>query len=183
MPSNAPDYERFVSLLARHESSVRSFASMLLASADGLDDVVQETALECWRKFDTFQPESRETENIEFVRWACVIAKFKVLSWQRNKARDRLVFRDGVIEALAAEATGLTAESELRRRAVENCLQELPQQHRILLLSVYAPGESVARIARETGQKARRLYSTLNRLRGLIQSCVTERLTEEPRHA
>lgn len=186
MASKVPDdecYEHFVGLLARHESAVRSFVSVLLPTADGIDDVVQETALECWRKFDSFQPESDQTENVEFVRWACVIAKFKVLSWKRDQARDRLVFRDSVIEALAAEATDLAAECEQRRRAVEACLQELPQHHRVLVLSVYAPGESVARIARETGQQARRLYSTLNRLRDLIQSCVSERLTEEPRHA
>jgi RNA polymerase sigma-70 factor, ECF subfamily len=172
-------YSQFVALIARHDQSIRRFVRSLLPSQEGVDDVVQETALECWRKFSDFAPATPENAVDEFVRWACVIARFKALSWQRDLARDRLIFREGVIEALAAVAMDGLDQQESERRAVENCLQTMPDDQRRLVLSVHSPGESIAKIAAETGQKARRLYSRINVLRNLLLDCVRQRLAGE----
>tara|TARA_R110002072_G_scaffold303069_2_gene492746 strand:+ start:95748 stop:96332 length:585 start_codon:yes stop_codon:yes gene_type:complete len=172
-------YSQFVALIARHDQSIRRFVRSLLPSQEGVDDVVQETALECWKKFSDFAPATPENAVDEFVRWACVIARFKALSWQRDRARDRLIFREGVIEALAAAAMDSLDRQESERRAVENCLQTMPDDQRQLVLSVHSPGESIAKIAAETGQKARRLYSRINVLRNLLLDCVQQRLAGE----
>jgi RNA polymerase sigma-70 factor (ECF subfamily) len=172
-------YAEFVSLLARRDYAIRRFVRSLLPSRDGVDDVMQETALECWKKFDDFQPVDAESAADEFVRWACVIARFKTLSWQRDNARDRLVFRDEVIEKLAESATESLNRHDDERRAIETCLQKLPVDQQRLVLSVHSPGESIARIARETGQEARRLYSRINALRVVLLECVERRLAGE----
>ncbi|MGZ0174698.1 MAG: sigma-70 family RNA polymerase sigma factor [Planctomycetales bacterium] len=151
----------------------------LLPSREGVDDVVQETALECWKKFSDFTPATDEDAVDEFVRWACVIARFKALSWQRDRSRDRLVFREGVIEVLAAAAMDGLDRQESERQAVETCLQTMEDDQRRLVLSVHSPGESIAMIAAETGQKARRLYSRINVLRKLLLDCVQQRLAGE----
>lgn len=177
--SREAQYSQFVALIARHDQAIRRFVRSLLPSREGVDDVVQETALECWKKFSDFSPACSESADDEFTRWACVIARFKALSWQRDHARDRLVFREGVIEALAAAAMGGLDRQESERRAVENCLQTMPDDQRRLVLSVHSPGESVALIAAETGQKARRLYSRINVLRSLLLDCVQQRLAGE----
>lgn len=173
-------YDEFVRLLARHDLAIRRFVRSLLPFRDGVDDVVQETALECWKKFSDFQPARSEDASDEFVRWACVIARYKVLSWQRDKARDRLVFREGVIEQLSLAAIEALERREDERRAVEGCLSQLPEDQQRLVLSVHSPGESIARIAEETGQKARRLYSRVNVLRSLLMECVERQLAAEP---
>ena len=172
-------YSQFVALLARHDQSIRRFVRSLLPSREGVDDVMQETALECWKKFSEFTPATPEDAVDEFVRWACVIARFKAMSWQRDRGRDRLVFRECVIEALAAAALDSLDQQESERRAIENCLQTMPDDQRRLVLSVHSPGESVALIAAETGQKARRLYSRINVLRNMLLDCVQQRLTGE----
>ncbi len=172
-------YAEFVSLLARRDHAIRRFVRSLLPSRDGVDDVMQETALECWKKFDDFQPVGAESASDEFVRWACVIARFKALSWQRDNARDRLVFRDAVIEQLARAATESLDRREDERCAVEACLEKMSVDQQRLVLSVHSPGESIARIARETGQEARRLYSLVNALRVVLLECVERRLARE----
>jgi len=172
-------YDEFVGLLARHELAIRRYVRALLPSPDGVDDVVQDTALECWKKYPGFQPADRNNASDEFVRWACVIARFKVLSWQRDKARDRLVFRESVIEQLSQSALESASGYDDERRAVETCLGELPADQRRLVLSVHSPGESIVQIARETGVKARRLYSKVNVLRTLLLACVERRLAGE----
>ncbi|MCA9055998.1 MAG: sigma-70 family RNA polymerase sigma factor [Planctomycetaceae bacterium] len=175
-------YDDFVALLSRNDLAIRRFVRFLLPSRDGVDDVVQETALECWKKFADFQSASVELAAEEFVRWACVIARFKALSWQRDRSRDRLVFREAVIEQLSRAATERHSQLDEQRLAVEACLEQLPTDQRRLVLSVHAPGESIARIAQETGEKARRLYSRVNALRSILLECVERRLAGVARH-
>ena len=175
-------YSQFVALLARHDQAIRRFARSLLPSREGVDDVMQETALECWKKFSDFTPATPEDAVDEFVRWACVIARYKALSWQRDRSRDRLVFRESVIEKLAATAMDSLDQQESERQAVESCLQTMQDDQRRLVLSVHSPGESVALIAAETGQQARRLYSKVNVLRKLLLDCVQQRLAGEASH-
>lgn len=172
-------YSQFVALLARHDQPIRRFVRSLLPSREGVDDVMQETALECWKKFSDFTPATPDDAVEEFVRWACVIARYKALSWQRDRSRDRLVFREGVIEALAAAAMDGLDRQESERQAIESCLQTMSDDQRRLVLSVHSPGESIALIAAETGQKARRLYSRINVLRNLLLDCVQQRLAGE----
>lgn len=175
-------YNEFVALLARHDQAIRRFARSLMPSREGVDDVMQETALECWKKFSDFTPAMPEDAADEFVRWACVIARYKALSWQRDRSRDRLVFRESVIEKLAVSAMGQLENQEAERQAIESCLQNMPDDQRRLILSVHSPGESVAGIAAETGQKARRLYSWINVLRKLLLDCVRQQLTGDISH-
>ncbi len=172
-------YGEFVALLARHDLSIRRFVRSLLPSPDGVDDVVQDTALECWKKFTEFSPESSEDPANSFIRWACVIARYKVMSWQRDKARDRLVFRESVIERLAESAMENAGQRELEQAAIERCLEKLPDEQRRLVLSVHVPGESVSAIAQETGEAARRLYSKVNVLRKRLLECVGKRIAAE----
>lgn len=165
-------YNEFVALLARHDLSIRRFIRSILPGRDGVDDVVQETALECWKKFSDFEPDSQESAEEEFIRWACVIARYKALSWQRDRSRDRLVFRESVVESLARESMKALSQEEEERLAIENCLGKMDPEQRRLVLSVHSPGESIAMIAAETGQEARRLYSKVNALRSQLLDCV-----------
>lgn len=175
-------YHEFVALLARHEVSIRRFVRSLLPSSESVDDVVQDTALECRKKFADFQPKDVDDAQQEFIRWAHVIARFKVLSWQRDQQRDRLVFQADVIERLAAAAMDGIGQQQQQRNAVEECLQSLPEHQQQLVLSVHSPGQSVASIAAETGQPARRLYSHLNAIRKQLLNCVQQKLTTETSH-
>lgn len=177
--SREASYGTFVGLLARHDMSIRRFVRSLLPSSDGVDDVMQETALECWKKYSDFHPSSDGEASAEFVRWACVIARYKALSWQRDRARDRLVFSEGVVEKLAETALSQLGQHDRERVAVSECLSGLTDEQRRLVLSVHSPGQSVANIAAETGEKARRLYSTVNVLRKILLKCVQQRLTVE----
>lgn len=168
-------YDQFVSLFARYERSVRGFVRSLLPLLQDVDDVMQEVGLVCWRKFDSF---TANDSSEDFVKWACVIARFEVLRHRRNCARDRLVLSEDVIEALAVDAEARVKTLQAERIAVEYCLKKLPDSERRLLLSVHTPGDSIARLATEIGQNARRLYSKINVLRDQISECVRQRLTE-----
>ncbi|QGJ68850.1 RNA polymerase ECF-type sigma factor [Planctomycetales bacterium 10988] len=175
-------YGEFVSLLARHDQSIRRFIRLLLPTREGVDDVMQETALECWNQFAQFTPRNPEDIAGDFIRWACVIARYKTLSWQRDRARDRLVFRESIVERLAQTSMQELDQREQERTAIQGCLQKLSSEERRLVLSVHSPGESIARIAEESGRQARRLYSQVNYLRKVLLECVRHQVTQEIGH-
>ena len=168
-------YDQFVALFGRHERAVRGVIRSMLPSSQDADEVMQEVGLACWHKFSDFQTDDSQDA---FFRWACVIARFEVLKYRRKCARDRLVLSDETIQLLSAEAEDRALIAEQERQALEDCLNRMPPADQRLLLSVHTRGDSVADIARQLGQNARRLYSRVNALRDLLGECVRQKLAE-----
>ena len=141
-------YELFVRRLAHHEPELRRFIRSLLPRLTDADDVLQQTAIVCWRKFHQFDP------NTNFLKWACIVARFEALAYRRKMARDRLVFREEVLELMADEGM---EELDLRcseQEALDKCLEEMPERQREFLILAYPPGIKVAGLAEKAGSTA-----------------------------
>ena len=167
--SKDEQYDRFMSLFVGEERAIRAYVRSLLQSGQEVDDLMQDIGLACWHKFSQFDPKGSRQD---FIRWCCVISRFEVLRFRRSRARDRLVLSDETVQLLAAEAEDRLQRSEEERQALKKCLGKLNDPERRLLLSVHTRGDSISRIASESNQKARRLYSKLNALRDLVADCV-----------
>lgn len=176
--TNAEDarYEVFVKLFAHNEAGLRRFVGSFLPSWGDVDEVVQRAAIAMWRKFDQFDPETH------FMKWACVVTRFEALAYRRKAARDRLVFRDDMLELMAEEAAeefdGRNAEHE----ALESCLLAMPEKQRKFVMLAYTPGVKITELAEEAGSTAAAFYMRLKRLRGQLMKCV-EAKTLQPREA
>ncbi|SMP44021.1 RNA polymerase sigma-70 factor, ECF subfamily [Neorhodopirellula lusitana] len=168
-------YRRFVEYLSRNELMIRRFVRSQLPSSDGVDDVVQDTALECWNKYAQFESGEEQKDSLDFIRWACVIARFKAMSWRRDRARDRLSFDEDVLGMIADTAVANCDQWEPQRQALSDCLKQMEKDSERLILSVHVSGDSIARIAKEKGLKARKLYSKLNVLRSLLMDCISQK--------
>lgn len=166
-------YETFTRLFLRNEGKVRGFVRAMMASDVGVDDLVQEVALVAWRKFSDLK------EGEEFGLWACVIARYEVLKWRRKHARDRLVFSEQTLNLLATAELESVDLRERERSALDVCLEKLPEDQRTLVMSVHTPNSSVARVAEETGQQAKRLYRKVSGLRLALLDCLNTQLAEE----
>lgn len=173
-PATPPNSdEDFVQLLSRHEPVIRAFLRALLPSAGDVDAVMPEVALVAWRKF------SELDQKEAFPRWACVIARYEVLRYRRDKARDRFVLDEAVLAKLADEAPDEFARRERQMAALEDCLERLPMLRRSLVLGCYAPGASIKDIAARTGQSEDGLYQLLRRIRLELHRCVENALRKE----
>ncbi|MCM2374915.1 sigma-70 family RNA polymerase sigma factor [Aporhodopirellula aestuarii] len=171
--------QNFVKLVSQNDRAIRLYVRSLMPTNDGVDDVYQETMLECWKKFATFRQDPELKGVNQFLRWACAIARFKVLSRKRDYSRDKLVFHVDVIERLATGANDQVEQFQERTDAIQNCLSEMDESSRSLLLSVHRPGESVADVARKTGKQVRQLYYRIDRLRTILLQCVKRRMLED----
>jgi RNA polymerase sigma-70 factor, ECF subfamily len=165
--------EAFVQLLSRHEPVVRAYLRGLVATIEDVDTLMPEVALVAWRKFAELEDRSA------FAKWACVIARYEVLRHRRDQARDRLVLDEDVIVRLAAEAEDETLQTEAQMRALESCLQKLPEDRRKLVLGCYGPGVSIKDIAARTGRSEDGLYQLLRRIRLELLRCVESVLKNE----
>jgi RNA polymerase sigma-70 factor, ECF subfamily len=165
--------EAFVQLLSRHEPVVRAYLRGLVARMEEVDELMPEVALVAWNKFAELEDRSA------FAKWACVIARYEVLRHRRDKARDRLVLDDDVIARLATEAEEETPQTESQLRALEVCLQKLPDDRRKLVLGCYVPGAAIKDIAARTGRSEDGLYQLLRRIRLELQRCVETVLKRE----
>lgn len=166
-------YEDFVRMFTRHEPQLRAFVRSLLPAWNDVDEVMQETSLVLWRKWNDFDPDS------DFMKWGCVVARFEVLKHRRRMARDRHVFAADLIELLAEEGSDELESLHAQRKALEHCLKELPENQRRLVMTAYAPGRTIKEAASEAGKSATALYKTLNRIRTALLECVTSAISKE----
>ncbi len=171
--SEDQSYEDFVRIFMRHEPQLRAFVRSLLPAWDDVDEVMQESSLVLWRKWSDFDPESN------FMKWGCVIARFEVLKHRRRMARDRHVLASDLIELLAEEGTEEIESLHAQRKALENCLRELPENQRRIVMTAYAPGRTIKEVASEAGKSATALYKTLNRIRTALLECVNTTIKRE----
>lgn len=167
MPESEDDrYELYVGLFARHEAELRRFLASFLPSWGDVDDLVQRTAIAIWRKFDQFDPET------DFMKWACVVARFEALAFRRKAARDRLVFREDVLELMVEEAAEEMEGRSAEHQALESCLLAMPEKQRKFVMLAYTPGVNVKEMAEEAGSTAAAFYMRLKRLRRQLMKCI-----------
>ncbi|MBK1875963.1 sigma-70 family RNA polymerase sigma factor [Pelagicoccus mobilis] len=167
------DYELYVKLFTQHESQLRNFARGLVPTWHDADEIVQEVALTAWKKFDQFEV------GTSFIKWVCVIARFKALSYRRKMARDRLSFGENLIELMADESIDELDQRQNEYEALELCLKNLPERQRIWVKLAYTPGITTAEVAERAGVKAGTFYMRLNRIRKALLQCITARLKGE----
>ena len=89
------DHEAFVLALSRYERVIRAYIrGSGISRPEDVDEIVQEVSLIAWQKFEQLN----DVE--EFPRWACVIARYRILEFRRNRFRDRLVLNEKVFDLL-----------------------------------------------------------------------------------
>lgn len=164
-------YEAFIRHFARWEQDLRRFIRSLLPTREDTDEVLQQTALVAWRKFDQFD------QDTPFIKWTCVIARFEALAYRRKMARDRLVFREDILDLMAEEGIDSLDQQQEEQDALEECLATLPEKQRKFITLAYTPGIKVKDLAKEAGSTAAAFYMRLKRLRHQLMTCLESKIT------
>lgn len=173
---NPGEHERQDQFLARFletEDALRGFVRSLVPTIEDAREVMQETAAVLWRKFD-----DRDSPE-EFRRWAFGVARYEALAFARDRARDRHVFGEAVLELLAQEAAAEAAEADAEAEVLEQCLRKLPPAQRALVDTVYAGGARIDELARTAGRSPMALYKLLHRIRLALLDCMRRTLDRE----
>ncbi len=174
MPSpDSTHHHQYLRLFAEHEPALRTFVRTLLPSRADASEVMQEVAVVLWQKFEEFDGTR------DFRKWAFGVARFEVLAFLRDRARDRHVFDEKLLAHLADEAVAAEVRHDAQREALDLCLQKLTSQQRALVLSAYATGTRIDELATRRGQTPMSLYKVLHRIRQALLDCVQRQLTRQ----
>lgn len=173
---DAARHDQFLRLFSANEPAIHGFVRSLLPTREDAREVMQEVAVVLWRKFAGF------TGDEDFRKWAFGVARYEVLAYARDKARDRHVFDDDLLQTLATEAAESVDMREAQREALERCLAKLAPPQRALVLDAYQPGARIDRLAVARGQTAMALYKVLHRLRLTLVACTHRDLAGQGIH-
>lgn len=163
MPSKTGD---FVQLMIGSQSRLYAFIMSLVCDPDQAADILQQTNLVMWEKSDQF------AAGTNFSAWAYQIARFQVMAHRQKRRRDRHVFDDETLAAVAGEFEERAEELDDKLTALSRCLNQLGDDARSLIRTRYRDGRSVKEIADGLGHSANRVAVRLHRLRLALLECI-----------
>src|ERR1043165_3748535 len=123
--------QRFLSLFLRSEREVFRYVAALVPNVADAEDIVQQTALVLWEKFDAYD------ESQPFTPWACRFALNKTRQWLERRRRWQALLENGLAQEVAQRREELRPEMETRLKHLEGCLRKLPEAQRAIVEGYY----------------------------------------------
>jgi len=157
---------RVQTLFVQHQQAVMAFVLSLEPGIHDADEIVQETFVTASRKASTW------AAGTNFLAWACAIARFKTLSFQRDRGRRNRRLAEDVVELLAEHTEEDFSVFQGQVAALRECLKELAPKARELINLRYHAGLMPRKIAGEIGWTVNAVRVALTRARNALRECL-----------
>jgi RNA polymerase sigma-70 factor, ECF subfamily len=164
--------ETFLALHLQNHNRLAAFVHTLVPAWQDAEEIIQDTLMVLWRKFDEFDPST------SFFSWAARVAQYEVLNYRRKNRHREFYFDDDVLSALASTALDRLDDMELQRGALEKCIKNLPDRDRELLKLRYREGGSIQVAAEAMRRTTGHVQRLLRKVRSGLLRCVHARLSE-----
>lgn len=161
---------RFLPLWTQHQRRIFAYIYTLIPNRADAEDLLQETSITLWEKFEEFEP------GTDFVAWACQVAYWKIRNARRKYARSPIIHDDELLSSLSEKAIAARDELDQRHEALSKCLEKLGDRDHALVMSRYEEDTTVKDVAQRTGRTVDAAYKALSRIRLALLDCVTLRL-------
>ena len=165
--------EQIVMLLTQHQDPLFRYIFNLVASEADARDILQETSLALFRKFDQYDPAR------PFLPWAYRFAYLQVQKHREKSARSPLIFSEDIMDLLALDMERLAPKLEQRLQLLDHCLSKLTPDDKELVTSRYALRQNVEEMMQRLAMSRRTLFRNLELLRLRLHDCVTRELKAE----
>jgi RNA polymerase sigma-70 factor (ECF subfamily) len=126
--------QEFECLVRENQSGLLAFLLSLTGNIPDSEDLVQECTTLLWSKFDEFESGSN------FGAWARTTAFFLFRNQCRKASNKTMIFEANVLEKLAMAHNRIETEGSTRQHFLSECLAELGEKDRELILSRYETG-------------------------------------------
>lgn len=152
---------------------VSSFVHSVVRAHHDAEDLIQRTAMAVLAKFSEYQPDR------PFVGWAIGVARIEILRFRQERARERLVFDEAAIDAVAAAYEGTHEKLRELREAVDLCRQKLRGRLRQVIERYFLRDVSAAEVATELGISENAVLVALHRARAILRDCMEAQAESE----
>ena len=161
----------FIELYSRDQKRIFLYILSMVHRQSDAEDILQQTAAEMWRMFDSFE------KGTNFASWGISIAKYRILSYQKNKKKtDRFFLSQEVYEKVAEELHLAEKNSDKRKNALQGCLKKLKESDRKLLSMHYENRLSYKKIAEKLNLSRTGIYKVMGRIHVSLQRCINQTL-------
>jgi RNA polymerase sigma-70 factor (ECF subfamily) len=157
---------QFLRLFLQSERELFRYVAALVPNVLDAEEIVQQTAVELWRKFDQYDAQQ------PFTPWACRFALNMVKRWVASRQRWQALLERGLAEELVNRRDQLRPQFEKRLRHLDQCLEKLPPEQRGIVEAYYFRRQSIDAIAARTRRSVESVYKTLQRVRLMLRQCI-----------
>lgn len=167
--------DEFVRRFVRSQQDLYAYVLSLVPNTADAQDLLQETAVALWAKADDYDPAE------PFMPWAARFAWFQVRKfrlYQARHGRHVVALSDEAIALLEADRAPIEAASPARDQMLQECMQKLCDDDRLLLRERYDLKVSIRDVAQQRGTEPSRLYKRLGRIRQSLLDCINDSLGE-----
>jgi RNA polymerase sigma-70 factor, ECF subfamily len=172
--SEASSQDQFLDLLSRHQSQIFGYIFAAVRNVHDAEELYQEVSLVLWRKFADYEPDSN------FARWACQVAKHKILHFQHDRRRGLIYFGEEALDKLAeVHISKSSVVLQQHQELLAECVNELSPSDKELVDQCYSSQDTVRQIAAKLQRAPQTLYNSLSRIRRVLLDCIHLKLMEE----
>lgn len=160
-------------LFAKYQQRLYLYILSMLPNRADAEDVLQNTNIVVWKKFDQFRP------GTDFRAWIFQICYFEVCKFRGRRRSSALSFSPELLDELSGEYRRREDLLEMRRDALPGCMDQLPSQDRDLLDAVHGRGVGVPGLAEQMGREPTSVYRSLRRIRQWLYDCIERAIRKE----
>ena len=164
--TNDESQAQFLRLFLPSERELFRYIAALVPNVGDAEEIVQQTAVELWKKFDQY--DTRQP----FTPWACRFAINIVKQWVASRKRWQALLEAGLAEELANRRAQLRPQFENRLSHLDQCLEKLPSEQRGIVEAYYFRRQCIDVIADETRRSVESVYKTPQRIRLMLRQCI-----------
>jgi RNA polymerase sigma-70 factor (ECF subfamily) len=162
----AASQERFLKLFLASECEVRRYVSALAPARADAEEIMQQTAVELWRKFEQFDL------SLPFTPLACRFALNVSKQWLARKRRWQGVLAADLAERIADRRSQVEPVLAARLRHLDACLGKLPVEQRRIIDGYYFQKRSIDEVAAEARRTVTAAYKAIQRIRQALEECI-----------
>ena len=176
MPTADP--REFIQLLMENERRIYAYIRTILGNSADAEDVLQETSIVLWDKFDEF-----DQVDGNFIAWSFKVAFYNCQNFRRKKGRSKVIFSEQVFNAVADKSARMVDQLDQRHELLAVCIEKLNPQDRDLLRLRYDLNSSIEATAQKCGRTTTAVYKALSRMRAALYQCVNRAIAAQDRSA
>jgi len=166
---NSRSRGHFLTLLSKNNRALFSYILSCVGRHAEAEDILQQTLLIMWEKFDTFQ------QGTSFVAWGKKIAYYRILD-HRKKAGRQVILDNDVLQQIFDSSDDVMAKSNDRIQALEGCVKKLKGAKRNLIKMRYDTNLSCKAIAMQTNKSLSAIHKSMTAIHVGLKDCVEKTL-------
>ena len=165
--------QQFSLLFSELQPSLLTSLQNVIQNADASKEILQNVAAVLWEKYSDID------DKVRFRKIAYTVMRYEILSYRRDKARNRLIFDENVIALLVDKSSVSQPQISREQELLEKHLEELTPEQKKLLFDAYQSDSQIQSMAKEQGKTPMALYKKLQKIRSKLLENIQKELNRE----